>query len=101
MGLFYDLNKQGMTLIVVTHDNDIARQAERIVTLRDGKIIGDERNGHTVLNPTDWERSKGHIETNRTNDAVVNGTMANGELANRELVISPMSLLSTAIDERI
>lgn len=56
MQLFYDLHQQGMTLIVVTHDNDIARQAERIVTLRDGKIISDEHNGHTVLNPADWER---------------------------------------------
>lgn len=63
MALFYDLHKQGMTLIVVTHDNDIARQAERIITLRDGKIISDEPNGHTVLNPADWERrQKGLIE---------------------------------------
>lgn len=58
MQLFYDLHQQGMTLIVVTHDNDIARQAERIVTLRDGKIISDEHNGHTVLNPADWERDE-------------------------------------------
>lgn len=57
MGLFYELHQQGMTLIVVTHDNDIARQAERIITLRDGKIISDEHNGHTVLNPADWERA--------------------------------------------
>ncbi len=58
MGLFYDLHQQGMTLIVVTHDNDIARQAARIITLRDGKIISDEHNGHTVLNPADWERPR-------------------------------------------
>ena len=42
MGLFRDLHRQGMTLVVVTHDNRIARQAERMITLRDGVIIADE-----------------------------------------------------------
>jgi putative ABC transport system ATP-binding protein len=43
MALFQALHRQGMTLIVVTHDLDIANQAQRIVTLRDGQIISDER----------------------------------------------------------
>lgn len=42
MSLFRDLHRQGMTLVVVTHDNRIARQAERMITLRDGMIIADE-----------------------------------------------------------
>ncbi len=46
MALFHELNRQGMTLIVVTHDPDIAGQARRVVTLKDGAIIGDVRNGH-------------------------------------------------------
>ncbi len=44
MALFHDLNAQGITLIVVTHDLGIASQAQRIVTLRDGEIVGDEPN---------------------------------------------------------
>lgn len=44
MALFHDLNQQGITLIVVTHDLGIARQAQRIITLRDGEIISDEPN---------------------------------------------------------
>ena len=43
MNLFGELHAQGMTLIVVTHDMDIAARASRIVTLRDGVIISDER----------------------------------------------------------
>ena len=43
MNLFGQLHRQGMTLIVVTHDMDIAARASRIVTLRDGVIISDER----------------------------------------------------------
>ena len=45
MALFEELHQQGMTLIVVTHDMEIAEQAQRIVTLRDGMIISDTQNG--------------------------------------------------------
>lgn len=43
MGLFDDLWRQGHTILVVTHEEDIARHARRIVRLRDGQIAGDER----------------------------------------------------------
>lgn len=43
MNLFHNLHKQGMTLVVVTHDPEVAQQAERIITLKDGRIISDER----------------------------------------------------------
>ncbi|HEY5913668.1 MAG TPA: ATP-binding cassette domain-containing protein, partial [Verrucomicrobiae bacterium] len=39
--LFDDLNRQGMTLIMVTHDTGIARQASRAIRLRDGQIESD------------------------------------------------------------
>jgi len=42
MALFEDLYAQGNTLIVVTHEEDIARHARRIVRLRDGLIESDE-----------------------------------------------------------
>jgi putative ABC transport system ATP-binding protein len=38
MKLLQDLNKQGMTLIIITHDLSIARQAGRVIEIRDGKI---------------------------------------------------------------
>ncbi|HVS58671.1 MAG TPA: ABC transporter ATP-binding protein [Candidatus Saccharimonadales bacterium] len=38
MKLLKDLNKQGITLIIITHDTNIARQAGRIVQIRDGKL---------------------------------------------------------------
>jgi ABC-type lipoprotein export system ATPase subunit len=41
MALFEDLYEQGNTLIVVTHEEDIARHARRIVRLRDGLIESD------------------------------------------------------------
>jgi putative ABC transport system ATP-binding protein len=44
MALFEDLYQRGNTIILVTHEEDIARHAHRIVKLRDGKIIHDEPN---------------------------------------------------------
>jgi putative ABC transport system ATP-binding protein len=43
MGIFRQLNRDGMTVILVTHEVDIARQAQRIIRITDGKIISDER----------------------------------------------------------
>lgn len=39
MELFHTLNEQGRTVIIVTHDLEIARQSDRIIEISDGKII--------------------------------------------------------------
>lgn len=44
MNILKDLNAAGRTIIVITHDAEIARQAKRIVRIRDGKIEEDIRN---------------------------------------------------------
>lgn len=43
MAMFQELHAQGVTIILVTHEMDIAQHAERIVTFKDGIIIRDER----------------------------------------------------------
>jgi putative ABC transport system ATP-binding protein len=48
MNLFEELHRRGNTLLVVTHEEDIAQHARRIVRLRDGVVESDE----PVLNPT-------------------------------------------------
>jgi putative ABC transport system ATP-binding protein len=42
MNLFKDLHNQGNTIIMVTHEEDIARYARRIVRMRDGVIESEE-----------------------------------------------------------
>jgi len=39
--LFQRLNREGMTIVMVTHDSDVAAHAQRCLTFRDGKIIED------------------------------------------------------------
>jgi ABC-type lipoprotein export system ATPase subunit len=39
MKLLRDLNKQGITLIIITHDMSIARQAGRVIQIKDGKMV--------------------------------------------------------------
>ena len=47
MALFTDLNRSGITIIMVTHEADVAACAGRRITFRDGKIIGDSLTGPT------------------------------------------------------
>jgi len=42
MALFQDLNREGITIVVVTHEPDIARYAHRILSFRDGHLTRDE-----------------------------------------------------------
>jgi putative ABC transport system ATP-binding protein len=42
MALFDTLNREGNTIVLVTHEEDIAAHARRVVRLRDGKILEDK-----------------------------------------------------------
>jgi putative ABC transport system ATP-binding protein len=45
LNLFHRIHEQGNTIIIVTHDREVADQAQRIIHLRDGQIERDERKG--------------------------------------------------------
>ena len=44
MQLFRSINKSGATIVLITHEPEIAAYADRVITLKDGKITQDERN---------------------------------------------------------
>jgi len=48
LNLFDQINAAGRTVVVITHENDVAARAKRIVRMRDGKIISDEVNKERV-----------------------------------------------------
>jgi putative ABC transport system ATP-binding protein len=43
MNLFKELNDQGQTIILITHEEDIAMQSNRIINIKDGLIESDLR----------------------------------------------------------
>jgi len=43
MGLFQELNRQGKTIIMVTHEPELAAYTKRIITLRDGELVSDKQ----------------------------------------------------------
>lgn len=46
MDIFTRLNKEGRTIIIITHEPTIAARAKRTIVLKDGKIVEDRKNGH-------------------------------------------------------
>ena len=54
LGMLQDLHGQGHTVVLITHDNSIAVQAERIIRLEDGRVVydGDSHAPEAVVQPT-------------------------------------------------
>jgi putative ABC transport system ATP-binding protein len=46
LDLLHDLHDRGRTIVIVTHEPDIAHHTERIIMVRDGKLFSDQKNGH-------------------------------------------------------
>ena len=42
LSLFHELNSEDVTILLVTHEEEVARQAKRILKMKDGKIIEDQ-----------------------------------------------------------
>jgi len=53
MGIFQQLNEQGMTVVMVTHELDIARYSRRVVVMRDGLVSSDEAVKDRLLAPVE------------------------------------------------
>jgi putative ABC transport system ATP-binding protein len=60
MALFQQLNAQGITIVVVTHEPDVAAYATRIVQMRDGRIFRDQ----PVTNRHDAVRDLAELDRN-------------------------------------
>jgi putative ABC transport system ATP-binding protein len=45
MSIFHELNAEGITVVMVTHEMDIAEQATRTIRILDGQVVSDRKNG--------------------------------------------------------
>ncbi len=45
MDIFHELNKKGHTIVMITHEPDIAAHAKRTIIIKDGKLVSDKKNG--------------------------------------------------------
>ena len=55
LGLLHELHERGRTIVMVTHEPDVAHHTERILTIRDGKLYSDQMNGKSVT----WQNATG------------------------------------------
>jgi macrolide transport system ATP-binding/permease protein len=60
MGILRDLNEQGITVVLVTHEEEIGRQAKRLIRMRDGVIQSDERLSEIRTSPKLIEAHETH-----------------------------------------
>ncbi len=51
MEIFQNLNDEGRTIVMITHEIDIAEHAKRIILIRDGKIVSDKKNNQKRIKP--------------------------------------------------
>lgn len=51
MGILDKIYKEGNTIVVVTHEEDIANHARRVIRLRDGAVESDKKNEHVIVHP--------------------------------------------------
>jgi putative ABC transport system ATP-binding protein len=65
LSLFADLNASGRTIVMITHEHDVAAHAKRVIHLADGRVVSDER-----TTPLHAEPPRPGIRTSRTTEAV-------------------------------
>ena len=56
LGIFDRLNREGRTVVVITHEDEVASWAKRVLRLRDGRIVDDVRSSPVESPSSPWQR---------------------------------------------
>jgi putative ABC transport system ATP-binding protein len=73
LGIFADLNASGRTIVLITHEDEVAAHCRRIVRMRDGKIVSDERTGDYASSAAGESVSRTSVFTRLQPDALAVG----------------------------
>ncbi|MFN3550576.1 MAG: ABC transporter permease [Endomicrobiia bacterium] len=69
--IFKQLNSQGITIIMVTHEPDLASCTRRTIKLKDGKIVGDEKQDLVYLTSSEVKKYDNNISTKNINNTTL------------------------------
>ncbi len=58
MGIFQRLNQQGISIVLITHEPDIAEYTQRVIKIVDGQIVSDKRNDKILLASEEIKKHK-------------------------------------------
>ena len=58
LALFDDVNASGRTVVVITHEDEVAEHAKRVLRMRDGQVISDERRADLAGPPPRWSADR-------------------------------------------
>jgi ABC-type lipoprotein export system ATPase subunit/ABC-type antimicrobial peptide transport system permease subunit len=94
LDLLDDLNQQGKTIVLVTHEEEVAARASRIIKMNDGRIVSDERSKQPVIIQSESKSSQGsRPQPNHFVQACKNL----GKSAIQSMVTHPMRSLLTGL----
>ena len=92
MALLRDIHAEGRTIVMVTHDPALAREADRIVTVRDGRIVSDEQISDDMSEP-----ASAQVMPEQARSSMLPGLGAAVLMAARALSSRPMRSLLTVL----
>ena len=95
MTLLHQLHGEGHTIVLITHDPNIAKEADRLVRISDGRILDDTGSSETHAERTGAPPAEGHGETARA--VLMLDIMASVRTALRALRVSPVRTLLTLL----
>jgi len=95
MTLLHQLHGEGHTIVLITHDPNIAKEADRLVRISDGRILDDTGSSETHAERAGAPPAEGHGETARA--VLMLDIMASVRTALRALRVSPVRTLLTLL----